>query len=113
MRSWVGSAADEFDIFFFERRSFEPTEIAHQQAAKTRGGPEEVDAWKKLFAERAVKNLVYGSLVIQRKTGAGRPITVRRRKGPRLGTGEDAWPRAWETEGDGGGVFRRRVDRRA
>ena len=110
MRSWLGSAADEFDIFFFERRSFEPTEIAHQQAAKTRGGPEEVDAWKKLFAERAVKNLVYGSLVIQRKTGAGRPITVRRRKGPRLGTAEIEWLRAWETAAAGDGILRRVLD---
>jgi hypothetical protein len=35
--------------------------------------------------------------VIQRKTGAGRPVTVRRRKGPRLGTAEIEWLRTWET----------------
>jgi len=97
VRDWLGSAASEFDIFFFERRSFEPSEIAHQRAAKTRGGSEEVDQWKELFAQRGVTNLVYGSLVIQRKTGAARAFTVRRRKGSRLGTPEIEWLRAWET----------------
>jgi len=110
MRSWLGNAAGEFDIFFFERRSFEPSEIAHQQAAKTRGGPEEVDAWKKLFAERGVKNLVYGSLVIQRKTEAGRPVTVRRRKGPRLGTAEIEWLRTWETAAADDAILGRILD---
>lgn len=109
MRSWLGNAAGEFDIFFFERRSFEPTEIAHQQAAKTRGGPEEVDQWKTLFAQRGVRNLVYGSLVIQRKTG-GMPVTVRRRKGPRLGTLEIEWLRAWETAAADDAILRRILD---
>jgi SAM-dependent methyltransferase len=110
MRDWLGSAAGEFDIFFFERRLFEPGEIAHQRAAKTRGGPEEVDAWKKLFAKHGVKNLVYGSLVFQRKTGAGRPVTVRRRKGPRLGTAEIEWLRAWETAAADEAILRRILD---
>lgn len=110
MREWLGSAAGEFDIFFFERRLFEPSEIAHQQAAKTRGGPEEVDAWKKLFAQRGVKNLVYGSLVIQRKAGAGRPVTVRRRKGPCLGTAQIEWMRLWESAAADDAILRRILD---
>jgi SAM-dependent methyltransferase len=110
IRSWLGTAASAFDIFFFERRLFEPTYIAYQQAAKTRGGSAEVDQWKKLFAKHNVENLVYGSLVIQRKTGAGKPVTVRRRKGPRLGTSEIEWLRGWETAATDDAILRRILD---
>ncbi|PYT27359.1 MAG: hypothetical protein DMG58_20440 [Acidobacteria bacterium] len=110
MRNWLGSAAGEFDIFFIERRSFEPSEIAHQQAAKTRGGPEEVRQWKKLFVQHGVKNLVYGSLVIQRKASADRPVTVRRLKGRLLGTPEIEWLRAWKTASADDAILRRILD---
>ncbi len=110
MRSWLGAAASEFDIFFFERRLFAPSDIAHQQTAKTRGGPEEVDQWKRLFAKHGVENLVYGSLVIERKTAAGKPVTMRRRKGPRLGTSEIEWLRAWETAAADDAILRRILD---
>jgi len=110
MRGWLGNNAGEFDIFFLERRSFEPGEIAHQQAAKSRGGPEEVDQWKRLFGQRGIKNLVYGSFVIQRKVSAGRPLTVRRRKGLRLGTAEIEWLRVWETAAADDSILRQILD---
>ena len=110
VRDWLGSAAHAFDVFFFERRSFEPSDIAHQQAAKTRGGREEVDQWKELFAQRGVTSLVYGSLVIQRKTEGAEPVTVRRRKGSRLGTPEIEWLRAWETASADDAILQRILD---
>jgi len=104
LRSWLGESGREFDVFFFERQSFDPVYIAYQQAAKTRGGREEVEQWKELARKHHVENLVYGSVVIQRKTGASEPVTVRRRKGPRLTSAEIEWLRLWETKAADGGA---------
>ena len=38
VRSWLGEPGEEFDVFILERQLFDPIRIAHQQAAKTRGG---------------------------------------------------------------------------
>jgi len=98
LRGWLGEAGREFDIFVFERRLFDPAYIANQQAARTRGGPDEVDEWKKLFEKHRVSHLFYGSVLIQRKLAPGTPATIRRRKGRRIGTAEIEWLRRWETE---------------
>jgi len=97
VRSWLRETAPEFDILVFERRIFDPVYIANQQAARSRGGAEQVDEWKKMFEKHQVEEFFYGSVVIQRKTSPSRPVTVRRKKGTRLGTAEIEWLRAWET----------------
>lgn len=97
VRRWLGEAGGEFDIFLVERKQFDPTSFANQQAAKTRGGAEEVAEWKALFEQRHVENLFYGSVVIERKQSGGVPATVRRRKGTRITSAEIEWLRRWET----------------
>ena len=97
VRGWLKEASAEFDIFVFERRLFDPVYIANQQAARSRGGAEQVEEWKRLFERHRVENFFYGSMVIQRKTVAGAPATVRRRKGARFGSAEIEWLRNWET----------------
>ncbi len=97
IRSWLEGAGPEFDIFAFERRLFAPAYIANQEAATSRGGTEQVEEWKALFEKHQVEEIFYGSVVIQRKTSPGRPITVRRKKGTRLGSAEIEWFRGWET----------------
>ena len=97
LRSWLGNRNAEFDVLVIERQLFDPTYIANQQAAKTRGGAEELDQWKKMFARYRLEHLVYASVVIQRKMACTPPVTVRRRRGPRLGSAEIEWLRVWET----------------
>ena len=97
LRGWLGDRNAEFDVFAFERQLFDPIYIANQQAAKTRGGPEEIEQWKKLFDHYRVEHLVYASVVIQRKAAPSAPVTVRRRRGERLGSAEIEWLRVWET----------------
>jgi hypothetical protein len=97
VRSWLGDRGPDFDVFIFERQLFEPSDIANQQAAKTRGGPEERKQWKKLFDDHHLEHLVYSSVVIQRKAARTPPVTVRRRRGHRLGSAEIEWLRVWET----------------
>jgi SAM-dependent methyltransferase len=98
IRGWLEEASPEFDIFVFERQLFDPVYIANQQAARSRGGAEQVDEWKKLFRQHHVESFFYGAVVIQRKSMAGTALTVRRRKGDRFGTAEIEWLRAWETD---------------
>jgi len=97
VRGWLDETSAQFDIFVFERRLFDPVYIANQQAARSRGGAEQVDEWKRLFEKHRVENFFYGSVVIQRKTTAGPPVTLRRRKGAQFGSAEVEWLRRWET----------------
>jgi methylase of polypeptide subunit release factors len=97
VRGWLTEASAQFDIFVFERRLFDPVYIANQQAARSRGGAEQVEEWKRLFEKHRVENFFYGSVVIQRKTVAGPAVTVRRRKGAGFGSAEIEWLRQWET----------------
>ncbi len=93
----MGDRSPEFDVFVFERQLFDPIYIANQQAAKTRGGAEEIEEWKKLFDNHRLEQLAYSSFVIQRKAGCTAPVTVRRRLGLRLSSVEIEWLRVWET----------------
>lgn len=97
MRGWLGEHASKFDILLFERRLFDPAQIAHQQAARTRGGMAEVELWKELFDQHQVEHIFYGPFVVEKKVTPGEPVTVRRQKGSRLGWPEIEWLRAWET----------------
>ena len=97
LRSWLGERGPEFDVFILERQLFEPSQIAHRQAAKTRGGLEEIDQWKKLFDRYRLEHMVYCAVVVQRKTGRTPIVTVRRRMGRRFGSAEIEWLRVWET----------------
>jgi methylase of polypeptide subunit release factors len=110
VRSWLQQAGPEFDIFVFERQLFAVLDIAYQQATRSRGGAEQVNEWKKLFEKYQVDEFFYGSVVIQRKTSPGRPVTARRKKGTRLGTVEIEWLRAWETAAVGPEMPRRILD---
>ena len=97
LRSWLGDKSPDFDVFILERQLFEPSFIANQQAAKTRGGAGELEQWKKLFDRYRLQHLVYSSVVVQRKASRIPPVTVRRRRGRRFGSPEIEWLRIWET----------------
>jgi SAM-dependent methyltransferase len=112
VRGWLTETSAQFDIFVFERRLFDPVYIANQQAARSRGGAEQVEEWKRLFEKHRVENFFYGSVVIQRKAAAGPPVTVRRRKGARFGSAEIEWLRRWETAATDPAMIGRILDSR-
>ena len=97
LRTWLGERGPEFDVIVIERQLFDPNHVATRQAAKTGGGVDEIEQWKKLFDRYHLEHLVYSSVVIQRKTGGAPPVTVRRRRGRRLSSAEIEWLRVWET----------------
>ncbi len=112
IRNWLAEAAPEFHIFLFERRVIDRDFVAYQQAARSLGGIGQVDEWKALFEKHQVEGLVYGTLVIQRRSGAGKAVTVRRRKGRRLGTAEIEWLRGWETAASDHAILSQILDSR-
>ncbi|HET9320529.1 MAG TPA: hypothetical protein VFO27_12170, partial [Bryobacteraceae bacterium] len=112
IRNWLAEAAPEFHIFLFERRVIDRDFVAYQQAARSLGGIGQVDEWKALFEKHQVEGLCYGTLVIQRRSGPGKAVTARRRKGSRLGTAEIEWLRGWETAAADHGILSRILDSR-
>ncbi len=90
IREWLGEGGRDFDIALIVRRVFEPLEFA----ARSR---EEFGAWKKLFARLGVESMVYGFVVIQRRTGARQTFTVRRQAPPVSCRAPWEWLLAWES----------------
>jgi hypothetical protein len=90
IREWLGEAGREFDIALLVRRIFEPQEFAVRNR-------DESAAWKKVFARLGVESLVYGFIVIQRRSGARRTFTVRRQTSPGRSRTPWEWLLVWES----------------
>jgi methylase of polypeptide subunit release factors len=104
IREWLGEGGGEFDIALIVRKILEP----HEFAARNR---EESKAWKKRFARLGVESLVYGLVVIQRRTGAGETFTVRRRASPASRRAPWEWLLAWEGADKKGLILERPLHR--
>jgi SAM-dependent methyltransferase len=90
IREWLGEDGRDFDVALIVRKIYEP----HDFAVRNR---EESEAWKKLFARLGVESLVYGFMVIQRRTGACETFTVRRQASPGSRRVPWEWLLAWES----------------
>jgi SAM-dependent methyltransferase len=90
IREWLGEDGRDFDIALIVRKIYEP----HDFAIRNR---DESEAWKKLFARLGVESLVYGFVVIQRRTGACETFTVRRQASPGRSRAAWEWLLAWES----------------
>jgi SAM-dependent methyltransferase len=90
IREWLGEGGRDFDIALIVRKVLEP----HEFAARNR---EESGAWSKLFARLGVQSLVYGFIVIQRRSGARQTFTVRRQASPGSRRAPWEWLLAWES----------------
>jgi SAM-dependent methyltransferase len=89
IREWLGERGGEFDIALIVRKALEPVDFAARKR-------EESAAWKKLFARLGVESLVYGFVIIQRRTGARQTFTVRRQASPGRRRAPWEWLLAWE-----------------
>jgi methylase of polypeptide subunit release factors len=97
IRQWLGDDGRDFDIALIVRKILEPHEFAARANAQVVRDREESEAWKKLFARLGVESLVYGFIVIQRRTGAGETFTVRRQASPGSRRAPWEWLLAWES----------------
>jgi hypothetical protein len=95
-RKWLGDAHEEFDIALVSRNLMLPAEFVAQSIMRGKTDSSEIDRWHDVFASRGVNTLVYGTLLISRKTEGGAPFTVRRQKGDRSARAEMDWLMDWE-----------------
>jgi SAM-dependent methyltransferase len=104
IREWLGERGGEFDIALIVRKALEPVDFAARKR-------EESAAWKELFARLGVESLVYGFVIIQRRTGAGQAFTVRRQASPGRRRAPWEWLLAWEGADKEGPILERPLHR--
>jgi SAM-dependent methyltransferase len=97
LRAMLGSAAGEFDVVVAQMQSFEPTGYYSRLAAERTGRFAEVGEWHRQFKRLEVEELVFCSLVLQRRSGARPVFTTRRQMGVETGVADFDWLLSWET----------------
>jgi SAM-dependent methyltransferase len=105
VREWLGSAQSEFDIALVSRRLMEPADFVAISLMRGKSNASDVEQWGKVFSSRGVTTLVYGTLLIRRKTESGGPFTIRRQHSARTTRAEMDWLLDWEgSVANGAGV---------
>ncbi len=97
IRQWLGDASDEFDITIVIRNLMEPPVFAIRQVLFGFANLEDLQRWKQVFRQLEVTFVVYGPILIQRRTTPRKVFTARRRAGRRSSTLELFWVQKWET----------------
>jgi methylase of polypeptide subunit release factors len=96
IRAMLGPSEADFDIVLLSFRSFEPTEYYFERALEGRASLEEVVQRHQIFRDLEVENLLYCSMVIQRKTDPRPAFTARRQAGHAMGAKDVEWLLEWE-----------------
>ena len=97
LREMLGAAAGEFDVVVAQLQTFEPTGYYARMAAERNGRFAEVEDWHRLFKRLQVEELVFCTIVLQRRDGARPVFTTRRQMGEQTGAAELEWLLGWET----------------
>jgi SAM-dependent methyltransferase len=96
IRAMLGERGDEFDVVVVELKTFQPTEYYVRLALAGRATLDEVARRHEIFARLEVEQLVYCSMVVQRRATGRPPFTCRRQAGPDSGVDEVEWLMRWE-----------------
>jgi methylase of polypeptide subunit release factors len=88
VRGWLGGHEPEFDVLVSPKRILAPEEFGMTAATKSQTPQEDVERFKKLFDQLQVSNLVYGTVMIQRRAESRGVFTARRQMGPRTSVRE-------------------------
>ena len=67
IRSWLAEFESDFDIGVIVDQNIEVSRFAAQSAIENRAGKELVEYWKKWFEQQGVKELLHGTILIQRR----------------------------------------------
>ncbi|MEO8128054.1 MAG: class I SAM-dependent methyltransferase [Bryobacteraceae bacterium] len=110
VREWLGEAHAEFDIALVRRKAMEPADFVARSIMRGKTEASEVGEWDRVFTSRGVTTLVYGALLIRRKTESRAAFTVRRQNGDRTNRAEMDWLLDWEGLAAGSGGASRVLD---
>jgi len=98
LRSWLGDAEGEFDIAVFVSKNLNPVRFALDSAVRWSAGQAEMNQWKALFDRLQVKEIVSGTVVVQRREAARRVFTIRRSLAPNVDSSATEKTLLWETQ---------------
>ncbi len=96
VRQWLGAAQAEFDIALVTRRIIDPADFVARSVMQGKSDSSEIDQWNKVFSSRGVTALVYGTILIRRKSANRTAFTVRRQNSDRTHRAEMEWLLDWE-----------------
>ena len=78
VRCWLGEGQADFDVAVVEKRVQDPEDAAFIYVLKSKGGFETVDLMRDSLSGLEVESMVYGWIIIQRKSASRKVFTVRR-----------------------------------
>jgi SAM-dependent methyltransferase len=97
LREWLGPEEADFDVIFVNRTTRSPRDWAAESVIRARGAVEDITNWRAFFENLKVSVLVYGLVIVQRRTGNRPVFTLRRQTSARTGPLEHRWLLDWET----------------
>lgn len=98
LRSWLGDAEREFDIAVFVAKNLEPARFAMDSAVRRSTGQAEVNQWKNLFEKLRVKEILTGTVVVQRRESTRPVFSIRRSLAPTADSAAIERVLQWETD---------------
>ena len=112
-RAWLGDARQEFDIALVTRKLLDPAGFITNSVMRGSTALEQVTRWNELFRSRGATALVYGTLLMRRKTERRAPFTVRRQSGETTHRrAEMDWLMRWERSVANGTGAKKALDSR-
>jgi SAM-dependent methyltransferase len=110
IREMLGSRQGEFDVVLITLQTYQPTDYYVRLALDGRATLEEVAQRHEIFKQLEVENLVYGSMVIQRRSHDRQIFTARRQVGSAMGVAEVEWLLRWEAAAAQPGVLEHLIE---
>ena len=98
LRGWLGSAEGEFDIAVFISKNLDPARFAMDSAVRKSTGQAEVNQWRALFERLQVKEILTGTVVVQRREKRRPVFTIRRSLAPNADSAATEKVLQWETQ---------------
>ena len=97
IREMLGAREGEFDVVVAQAQLFDPTLYYAKVAAEGSGKFASVEQRHQMFKRLGIEQLVFGTLVIQRKRTARPAFTVRRQLARETAARDFEWLLRWET----------------
>src|SRR5713101_7961679 len=98
LRGWLGSAEGEFDVAVFISKNLDPARFATDSAVRRSTGQAEVNQWRALFERLHVKEILTGTVVVQRREKRRPVFTIRRSLAPNADSVATEKVLRWETQ---------------
>lgn len=94
IREMLGEHEADFDVVVIEAATFDPDDHFYRMAAAGKLSPDDAERCRRRLMQLGIQQLVYGSIVVRRRSTDRPTFTVRRKRGE-AGRREIDWLLAW------------------